>query len=54
MNDSGSGNGGVNSLAVAIMERCLIIEKEDSNPENTAFAGILGGLLQSFMKLKKD
>ena len=44
-NDSSGGNGGVNSLAATTMERCFIIEKEDINPDNAAFAGILGGFL---------
>ena len=42
--------GGVNSLAAKMMERCFIIEKEDSKPDNAVFAGILGGFLQSLIK----
>ena len=40
MNDSSVVNGGMNSLAVIMMEICFIIGKEDSNPDNAAFAGI--------------
>ena len=53
-NDSVSGDGGVNSLAAKMMERCFIIDMEDSDPENTAYAGRFGGFLQSLMKSKKD
>ena len=49
-NDSGGGGGGMNILAAKIMEICFIIEKEVRNPENAAFSGRFGGLLQSLMK----
>ena len=42
--------GGVNILAAKMMERCFIIEKEDSEPDNAVFAGIFGGFLQSLIK----
>ena len=48
--DSGSGDGGFNSISATMMERCFIIEKEDSDPDNAAFAGKLCGFLQSLMK----
>ena len=53
INDSGGGNGDVNSLAATMMEICFNIEKEDSDPENAAFAGKFGGFLQSSIKSKK-
>ena len=53
-NDSGGGYGSVNSLSAKMMDRCFIIEKEDSNPDNAAFAGRFGGFLQSLMKSKKN
>ena len=46
---SGSGYGGVNSLAVTMVERCFIIDEEDSDPGNVAFAGKSGRFLQSLM-----
>ena len=49
-NGSGGGNGGVNILAATMMERCLIIGKEYSNPDNAAFAGRFGGFLQFLIK----
>ena len=50
MNDSGGGNGDVNSFAAKMMERCFIIEKEYIDPENAAFTGRFGGFFQSLMK----
>ena len=47
-------NGGVNSLAAKMMERCFIIEKEDSDPDNAVFAGKFGGFFQSLMRSKED
>ena len=44
-NESGGGNGGVNSLSTTMMDRCFIIEKEYMEPDNAAFAGRLGGFL---------
>ena len=52
-NDSGGGDGDVNSIAATMMERCFIIEKEDGDPDNAAFAGRFDGFLQSLMKSKK-
>ena len=52
--NSDSGNGDVNNLAMTMMERCLIIEEEDSDSDNVAFAGKFGGFLQSLMKSKGD
>ena len=42
-------DGGVSSFA-AIMEKCSLVEKEDSDPENSAFAGRLAMLLKSIEK----
>ena len=49
-NDSGGGDGSMNIIDTTMTERCFIIEKEDSYPENTDFSGRSGGLLQSLMK----
>ena len=49
-NVSGGSDGSANSLATTMMEICFIIDKEDSDPENVAFAGIFGGFLQSLMR----
>ena len=50
MSDNGSGDGSVNSLAATMMDTCFIIEKDDSDPYNAAFAGKSGGFLQYLMK----
>ena len=53
-NDSGGGNGVMNSLTAIMMDIFFIIEKEDSDPDNAAFSGIFGEFLQFLMKPKKD
>ena len=50
MNDSVGGDDEVNSFAATMMERCFIIEKEYSDPENAAFTGRFGGFLQYLAK----
>ena len=38
------------SVLTAIMVKCSLIEREDSDPENSAFAGSLAMLLKSMAK----